>query len=440
MTISPPRKRYIARAFFALSLLMLGVLLAGSSFDAPKLQVDRSQVSDLPIEYCLTEASGIDTPTLVTVGPGAVDAWTRSIVRDSQDRVWIAAINNNAAYQGTGPGELALYRATTTGIPTAFEPVAEAFQRSQGNADIPFADAAIDGSDQLHLAWLDRGEVGQPVLYGVFDLASRNWVVGPEIVDQTGLAGFGGNAAQGGLSLALDLNGRPMIAYAVAENHNQIHVRQRIDGRWTEAVEPLRVDGAFVWHPALALGPDGVWYLAAYDATNQRILAASRDGADWNEPGVVASNVLGPEDIDQGPALLVTPDGTAVVLYLDGASHLRVSVNRDGAWTDLPLNGDYFTHAPGIGIFEGGDLVIAGHDEGQPPKHLNMIQSNGTGWGAWGPLVEVPADGSEVFRWAGAFSKPGTFADLVFFDEDSNDDGVLEDQTLYYITIPNSSD
>jgi hypothetical protein len=42
-----------------------------------------------------------------------------------------------------------------------------------------------------------------------------------------------------------------------------------------------------------------------------------------------------------------------------------------------------------------------------------------------------------MFRWAGAFSTPGaTTVDLVFFDEDSNDDGVFDDQTLYYVAVP----
>jgi hypothetical protein len=60
-------------------------------------------------------------------------------------------------------------------------------------------------------------------------------------------------------------------------------------------------------------------------------------------------------------------------------------------------------------------------------------------WGAWQPLLALHADGSEVFRWAGNFSPASaTYVDLLFFDEDTNDDGTLDDQTLYYSAVPAS--
>jgi hypothetical protein len=275
------------------------------------------------------------------------------------------------------------------------------------------------------------------VRYAVFDTSSLSWVGEPIDLDETGLSGFGGNQGQGGVSIALDAAGRVRIAYVATGGQQQVRVRTFSDGVWDDPVEPLRVDSAFVWHPAQAVGPDGAWYLAAYDATNQQILATANTGSGWADAAVVASDVLGPENIDQGPVMLVTPDGTPLLSYLDAESFIRVSAGSAGAWQDVPLGGDFFTHANGLGVLADGTLLIAGHDHHAPPHGLNLLLGTPSGWGEWLPFVEIPADGSEVFRWAGAHSTLGTdYADLLFFDEDTNDDGAFDDQRLYYIAVP----
>ena len=375
-------------------------------------------------------------PNLVTVGPGAVDDWTRAIVRDRADRVWIAAANNNAAYQQAGAGELRIYRADQTGIPASFSVVASGTIAATAGGTMPFVDAAIDAQDRLHVVWLDRGATGQPVRYAVFDLAGLEWLAPPIDLDQTELSGFGGNAAQGGVSIALGTDGLPRVAYAAVGNQTQIRVRALGADGWSAASEPVAVAGAFVWHPALASAPSGMWVVAAYDATNSRILASIDSGRGWQPPTTVATGVLGPESIDQGPGLLIDLSGIPTLTYVDGASYVRVSSFRDGAWTNADVGGGYVTHAPGIGVLADGRLVVAGNDDASPPRGVNTIWGTGSGWGNWAQAVAVRSDGSEVFRWAGNFSTPGqAFVDLLFFDEDSNDDGVLDDQTLYYVAL-----
>jgi hypothetical protein len=377
------------------------------------------------------------SPELITVGPGAVDAWMRSVVRDTDNRVWVVAINNNLPRRGEGPGQLVIYRATTTGLPTAFVLVESGLVSSGASGgEIVFADAAIDAQDRLHVAWLDRGVGGEPVRYGIFDLTREQWTVPGETVDETGLSGFGGNPGQGGVSLALGFDGSVHVAYTVSSNHTQIRVRVRGAAGWGDGSEPLRVEGAFVWHPALAIGSDGVWYLAAYDATSSRILASVDTGKGWSQPQPVAGDALGPENIDQSPSILVNEQGVAMLVYLDAGSHVRLSAFIDGRWQDVPVGGDYFTHAPGLGLYAGGELAISGHDEFHPPTAMNAVFGGLNGWSDWAPLVELQADGSAVFRWAGAFSAPSDdYVDLVFFDEDLNDDGVLDDQLLYYLAV-----
>lgn len=377
---------------------------------------------------------------VIEIGPGAVDAWTRSIVRDRSDRVWVVAMNNNPSYQGTGPAELNIFRATNAGVPKDFERIDQATIVAAGLADIPFADAAIDGEDRLHIVWLDRGASGEPVRYGVFDTVSLTWSLPIETIDTTGLSGFGGNAAQGGVAIGLSESGMPLIAYAASDNHVQIRVRLRTATGWSDAATPLRIDSAFVWHPALALGPGNTWTLAAYDATQRRIVSARLIDGEWSSIEIVADAVLGPENIDQGPALLVDQNGSLILSYLDANSHLRLAMRDGGDWHDVVLGGNFYTHAAGLGIFPDGTLIMAGHDEGSPPQHLNAVQGKPGDWGSWEPLVAIHADGSQVFRWSKAFSTPHPeYVDLLFFDEDTNDDGVLDDQTLYYIAVPIAS-
>lgn len=385
-----------------------------------------------------TETTPAGDAQLVVVGDGAVDAWMRSVVRDAEDRVWIVALNNNAFYQEQGAGELRVYRAEQTGRPESFQLQAGLTRHGTDDGQVSFADAAIDGQNRLHVVWVDRGAPGQPLLYQVLDLSTGAWLDNPEPVDQTGLEGFGGNAGQGGVSLAFSPAGELRVAYVADGNHTQVRVRTRQAAGWSAAIAPVQVERAFVWHPVLAVTPAGVWHLAAYDATDRVILATWDAGQGWAGALTVADDVLGPENIDQSPALLVDAAGRPAMVYLDGGSYLRVSRFADGGWLPGELLGHgYFTHAPGIGVFADGTLVISGHDEFQPPTAMNLTYGRDAGWSAWEPFVELAADGSAVFRWAGAFSTPGASAvDLVFFDEDSNDDGVFDDQTLYYVAVP----
>jgi hypothetical protein len=380
-------------------------------------------------------SSGDSSP--IVIGPGAVDAWMRSVVRDAQDRVWLVAMNNNAATAASGPGELRVYRATTAGTPIAFEHVESALIQATGSGTIPFADAAIDGQNRLHVVWIDRGATGQPLNYRVLDLASGTWAGPATAIDDTNLSGYGGLAGQGGVSIAVGLDGQPRVAYTVAGFQTQTRTRTLGASGWGTASDPLQVSGSWVWHPTLALAGDGSWYLAGYDATNQTFLATRDSGSGWAAAQIVASDVLGPENIDQSPALLVTSAGVPTLTYLDGSSHIRVSQFTGTGWTDLMVGGDYHTHAPGLGVYADGTLIIAGHNEGSPPTALNAVQGSDDGWDARDAIAQIQADGSEVFRWAGAFSTPSSdVIDLVFFDEDTNDDGAFDDQTLYYIAVP----
>ncbi|MEX1158525.1 MAG: peptidase domain-containing protein [Thermomicrobiales bacterium] len=78
--------------------------------------------------------------TATAIGPGAVDAWMRSVVRDAQDRLWLVAMNNSAATAGTGPGELRVYRATAPGLnrrqplTTPIWPATAAWRDREGSA------------------------------------------------------------------------------------------------------------------------------------------------------------------------------------------------------------------------------------------------------------------------------------------------------------------
>ncbi len=378
---------------------------------------------------------------LVTVGDGAVDAWMRSVVRDADDRLWIVALDNNRPRTGSGPGRLVMYRATTPGVPVAFDLVESGIiESASGGGEIVMADAALDSNQRLHVIWVDRGQPGVPIYYRSFDLATSSWATDAERVDDTGLDGFGGEAGQGGASIALDLQGNIRIAYVVIGNHTQIRVRERSENHWSAPGEPLRQEGSFVWHPVLALGPDGTWYLAGYDATLNLIIATRDSGQGWSAPDIVADDVLGPESIDQGPSCLITPGGVPYILYVDSGSFLRLRSLRSDVWEDIPVGGDYFTHAPGLGIYADGTFIVSGHDEFHPPEGMNVMYGNASGWSAWQQLIKIEADGSAVFRWAGAFSTPAEdYIDLVFFDEDLNDDGLFDDQALYYVAIPAAS-
>ena len=104
----------------------------------------------------------------------------------------------------------------------------------------------------------------------------------------------------------------------------------------------------------------------------------------------------------------------------------------DGSLIDDPAlaaHGTFAAERARAWSFADGTLVMSGHDEFHPPTAMNVMYGDASGWSAWEPHVRLEADGSAVFRWTGVLADlRDACIDLVFFDEDLNEDGVFDDQ------------
>src|SRR5919108_6391560 len=111
--------------------------------------------------WALTEGAAPGAPpvgepaALLYVGQGAVESSSRQIVRTVDGRVYIAAADDGGE---AGPTRMRMYRATTTGVPTAFEEVdAQDAATASGNIHegptLVGGDARLDRAGVIHVTY-----------------------------------------------------------------------------------------------------------------------------------------------------------------------------------------------------------------------------------------------------------------------------------------------
>src|SRR5215211_9185776 len=107
----------------------------------------------IPVESAAADPLGTATP-LVSVGPGVSENSQRQVVRSADSVVYIASVDDDG-YGDRTPAELHMYRATTAGIPTAFESADAADDpRVDDPLDLSGGDARIDAEGTIHLTYV----------------------------------------------------------------------------------------------------------------------------------------------------------------------------------------------------------------------------------------------------------------------------------------------
>lgn len=163
----------------------------------------------------------------------------------------------------------------------------------------------VDSDDNLHVAW--RG-FSPLTSYGVFSLATENWVIGPE-------AALSGYCA---CDLALFESGTtdtPGIV-ALAGGLLSFVVRNPATGQWSspETIQAAGVSG----NPSIAVDSSGQFHVAYYESSGDGNLKyAMRTGNIWGTCYVEMGNV------GSYCSLVVDPSYVHIVYYAAGPADLK---------------------------------------------------------------------------------------------------------------------
>lgn len=379
----------------------------------------------------------------VTVGPGLVDASVRQLVRTKDGRLFIFAADDTAQKNGIGPGVIRAWRPNLRGVPTRFAEVDGRDRPSAtGTAVLGSPDVRLDRNGVAHLLYVD--ESTQSLVYQRFSTVSETWgprqVVASDVTLPTKHLFRRGQTAN---AIVLGPNDEPHIVYAAGPS---LLYRRKIQGGWSPPV--VVANDSAPLHPQLAAAADGNLHLAWLDDVpgDARIRYATRTAAGWREPETVAERgadedgVLGNDNLDQGPSIIVSAADVPYVLYLSccapDTSHVRVKFRSGGEWA-LDAPSEQFAHTPQI-YGRGRDVyVFLGHDAEIRFGYLYRL--NGMAWSAYKPLTTLAQgqlDGSASVRWDPARETNPGIIDVAFFDEDDGDTGEFLPRLYYMAVLP----
>ena len=245
--------------------------------------------------------------------------------------VLYAIVPTCTSYPSCPGATLRVYRADRPGTPGGFvEQAADARPDGAGSSAI-----AIDGQDRIHVLWHDRAGF---VRYAVFATATGRWGA-IETIEANGWTTFG--QGDEGVALALDAAGLPHAVWNLraADGKLQLRYATRDASGWTSV---MRVDDVTLaenhnaWHPTIAFTPTGDLLLAWLDGSFNytpdgtiRTRVRASDGS-WSDSQAIPDVAM--TAIDNGPSLLVTPDGVRHVAFLDtGATRSAIGTMPDRA-------------------------------------------------------------------------------------------------------------
>lgn len=373
-----------------------------------------------PTATATATSNGSTDARNIRVGPGFSDVSPHQLVRTSNGDVYII-VPTCDSYPSCPSNRLVVYRGNQTGTPTIFAAVAVPNPPSGG---IGSSAIAIDGQDNIHVVWNDR--VGR-VNYAVFDTRADAW--GPTtILDQTNWTTFG--QGDQGVGLALDATAVPHVVWNVRDGSGRLRIRyaHRGGGVWSS---PLDVDDVPLapnhnaWHPTIAFAPDGTLWLSWLDGTfnytpDGVIRVRSRSaGGQWVASTTIPDTAM--TGIDNGPSLLITPDGVVHLTFLNTQNVVRYWRHNGAGWNGDQQPAQQVTHNPSLGPDGAGGIYIYGH--GAPVGSIGGHGDNlyrfhlpaGGAWSAWTLYVSGAYDSSVGVRWAQFFHTAPTQLDVIYW-------------------------
>lgn len=317
-----------------------------------------------------------------------------------------------------------------------------------GTAGLFGATVALDRQNRAHVVWFDNRDGDYDIYYAgesdrpdEFTPAIRinddkDHPVEADVFGDDEPAGSTGPTFQTLPSLVVDQNGAIYVAWQdYRRNQADIYFAKSTDGGKTFS-RNLRVNDdigrAGQLYPSLAVGADGVLYLAWHDFRkgNQDIyFSRSTDGGKTFSRNIRVND--DPETAGQfNPSLAVDTKGTVYVAWhdlRDGNADIYFAVSRDGGVTFGPnrrLNddrGEAYQFHPSLAVGRDNTVAVAWEDyrNGQADIYLAYSADGG---GTFSPNVRINDDRRPADHLHASLAA-GEQGELMVIWEDQRDDG-----------------
>ena len=350
---------------------------------------------------------GSSNSTTFSIGPGSPDVIPHQVVRTADDRVYFFG----------GRGELSpvlcVYWTTASGLPAKGNDFSGAAQINNG-ANILSTAAVYDGSKIIHV--LTNAQDGK-IIDRPFDTGTNQFKTAV-VLGTTGGVVNGNYTGSAGVTGMMDQSGVMHMAFWTSSNHivYEAYTYNSAQAALTQVSGPTQVDtSGAANHPVLAVSPlDGSVTLAwVSQATNPaKILARTNKAGVWGGVESVSSAPVWTSadagiNIDQGPSLVIGPDGTKYLAYIENwrvtapydYGRIHYATNSGSGWTDQYIGS--YTHDPALAINSTGQITILGH--GYPLNSvctsiddLCIFQKNSNGTWAT-PKLFLAHQGTQTF-------------------------------------------
>jgi outer membrane protein assembly factor BamB len=270
----------------------------------------------------------------------------------------------------------------------------------------------------------------------------------------------GGYVGTSGISSLISSQGTLHVAYWSPDNHItyagysydiQTDILTQISGS-------TQLDGSESSnnnHPSLAISPvDGTitvaWVSGTNGAGNIWSKTTNISGVWGNAEKVNTSAAWTSPDsginIDQGPSLIVTTDGTRQLVYIQNWTveapydygKIHYVTNAGSGWVDQYIGA--YTHNPALALNTAGNLVIIGHGmvENQTCKDLNTVcYWQKVSDSSWSEFILLPASTSATFD-----SSPSVKWSVIGWNRPESIEAVIpnvvngySNSSLYYVRI-----
>lgn len=381
-----------------------------------------SLIATLAVSAVVAAASPSASHT-VLVGPGFSDVSPHQLVRTSAN-VLYALTPTCDSYPDCPDNSLRVYRADQPGTPASFAEQ-DATHRPAAAGSVA---VALDASDTIHALWNDRaGNVD----YATFSTATNTWGSAATLA-ATNWIDFG--QGDEGIALALDSSGTPHAVWSAKTADGILHLfyANRASNWVSQQIDDVPLTGnRRAMHPALAFRPDGTLLLAWLEGTfnyvpDGAIHTRARSAAStWGTTQTIADSDGAMTTIDNGPSLLVTPDGTAHLAFIAATPPdlVRYWYDSGTGWLGDRQPPAQVTHDPSLGPDGTGGIFIYGHGAPAPTyqDHGDNLYSfhkpSGGTWGPWTLYATGSFDSSVSTRWAQFFHPFPATLDIAYWTD-----------------------
>lgn len=183
--------------------------------------------------------------------------------------------------------------------------------------------------------------------------------------------------------LAVGPDGIPYIAYQDRANNDKLTVLKWNGSSW-DALGGVGISGGTIQYPSMAVAPDGTPYVAYIDLANSiKITVLKWTGSSWSAVG--GPGISG--GAGRFPSLAIAPDGTPYVAFRDGSVSNKTTVLKwtGSSWTALGGTGISTgkSHYQALAIAPDGTPYVAYQNVDAPAK-ATVLKWTGSSWLALG--------------------------------------------------------